>query len=90
MKIISSAPQNYGFINAQRYAEQAQIRNQKNLKSLEKMNKQTVQNVEAQRATQRLENAKWDRVRQAKEAYPGSEVQNIGHGTTQFHVDVKA
>jgi hypothetical protein len=41
------------------------------------------------RETQRLEMAKWDRVRQAKEAYLGNEAQKAGHNETMQHVDIK-
>jgi hypothetical protein len=90
MKVTNSVPQNYGFINAQRYQEQAQVRHHENLKNLQKMNRQTIQNVEQQRETQRLEAAKWDRVRQAQEAYLGANaLKNGAHNETMSHVDVK-
>lgn len=89
MKITGPAPQHYAFIQSQRTDEQARIRHRENLKNLEKMNRQTIQNVEQQRETQRLENAKRDRVRQAHEAYLGSACENKGHNETMQHVDIK-
>ena len=89
MKVTGPAIQHYGFINAQRTDEQARVRHQQNLKNLEKMNRQTIQNVEQQRSTQRLENAKWDRVRQAQEAFLGAASQKAGHNETMNHVDIK-
>lgn len=52
------------------------------------MNRETVESVEKQRETQRMENAKWDRVRQAQEAHLGS-YQKDGHNETMNHVDIK-
>ena len=89
MKVTGPAPQHYGFIESQRADEQARIRQHENLKNLQKMNRQTIQNAEQMRETQRLENAKWDRVRQAKEAYLGHEAQKAGHNETMQHVDIK-
>jgi hypothetical protein len=89
MKVTGPVHQNYGFIHTQRVDEQARIRHHENLKNLQKMNRQTIQNVEQQRETQRLEAAKWDRVRQAKEAYLGNEAQKAGHNETMQHVDIK-
>lgn len=89
MKITGPAPQHYGFINAQRDAEKAKIEHDQNLKNLKRMNQQTIQSVEAHRATQRLENAKWDRLRQAREAYLGEGCEKVGHSETVKHVDVK-
>ncbi len=89
MKITNLPPLNYGFINTQRTAEQAQIRHQENLKNLEKMHRQTIQNVEEKRETLRLETAKWDRVRQASEAYLGVEATKLGHNETMQRVDIK-
>jgi hypothetical protein len=89
MKITGPVHQNYGFIQTQKVDEQARIRHHENLKNLQKMNRQTIQNVEQQRETQRLEMAKWDRVRQAKEAYLGSEAERTGHNETMQHVDIK-
>jgi hypothetical protein len=89
MKVIGPALQNYGFINALRTDEQARIRHQQNLKNLEKMNRQTIQSAEQKSETQRIENAKWDRVRQAKEAYLGTKATNLGHNETMRHVDIK-
>lgn len=89
MKITGPAPQHYGFIETQRVNEQAKIRHQTNLKNLEKMNRQTIQNAEQIRETQRLEMAKWDRVRQAREAYLGNEAELTGHNETMKHVDIK-
>lgn len=89
MKITGPAIQHYGFIESQRANEQARIRHAQNLKNLEKMNRQTIANVEEKRETQRLENAKWDRVRQAKEACLDPEEQKLGHNETAHHVDVK-
>jgi uncharacterized protein YdaT len=86
---IGPAQQHYGFIQTQRVNEQAKIQHQTNLKNLEKMNRQTVQNAEAYRATQRMELAKWDRVRQMQEAYLGQACQKYGHNETTQHVDVK-
>ena len=91
MKVTGPVYQNYGFINAQRYEEQAQVRHQQNLKNLQKMNRQTIQNVEQQRETQRLETARWDRQRQIKEAYLGANaLDNGAHNLAMSHVDVKA
>ena len=89
MKVTGPAPQHYGFIETQRVDEQAKVRHHENLKNLQKMNRQVIQNVEQQRETQRLEMAKWDRVRQAKEAYLGHEAQKAGHNETMQHVDIK-
>ena len=89
MKITGPAPQHYGFIETQRVNEQAKIRHQTNLKALEKMNRQTIKNVEQQRETQRLENSKRDRVRQAQEAYLGAACEKEGHNETMSHVDIK-
>ena len=89
MKVTGPVPQNYGFIQTQKVDEQARIRHHENLKNLQKMNRQTIQNVEQQRETQRLEMAKWDRVRQAREAYLGHEAQKAGHNETMQHVDIK-
>lgn len=87
MKI--SAPQNYAFIQTQRASEQATIRHQENLKNLERMNRETIQSVESKRETDRMEAAKFDRIRQSREAYLGNELQKIGHNETIYHVDVK-
>jgi len=87
MKI--SALQNYAFIQTQRVSEQANIRHQENLKNLVKMNQETIQNAESKRETDRMEDAKFDRVRQAREAYLGNELQKLGHSETIYHVDVK-
>lgn len=87
MKI--SAPQNYAFIQSQRFSEQATIRHRENLKNLERMNQQTIQSAEAKRETDRMEAAKFDRVRQSREAYLGNELQKSGHSETMYHVDVK-
>jgi hypothetical protein len=89
MKVTGPVHQNYGFIQTQRTDEQARVRHQTNLKNLQKMNRQTIQNVEQQRETQRLELAKWDRIRQATEAYLGHEAQKAGHNETMQHVDIK-
>jgi len=89
MKVTGPVHQNYGFIQTQRVDEQARIRHHENLKNLEKMNRQTIQNVEQKRETQRLETAKWDRVRQAQEAYLGAASQKAGHNETMSHVDIK-
>ena len=89
MKVTNLVPQHYGFINTQRDDELARIRHQTNLKNLQKMNRQTIQNVEQKRETQRLEMAKWDRVRQAREAYLGNEANKVGHNETMQHVDIK-
>jgi hypothetical protein len=83
------APQNYGFINTLRNIEQATIRNQQNIKNLEKMNRETIQSVESRRETDRIENTKFDRIRQAREAYLGNELQKLGHNETIYRVDVK-
>lgn len=89
MKVTGPVHQNYGFINTQRDDELARIRHQENLKNLQKMNRQTIQNAEQMRETQRLEMAKWDRVRQAREAYLGHEAELNGHNETMKHVDIK-
>jgi NurA-like 5'-3' nuclease len=89
MKVTGPAPQHYGFIQTQRDDELARIRHHENLKNLQKMNRQTIQNADNMRETQRLEMAKWDRVRQAKEAYLGNEAQKAGHNETMQHVDIK-
>jgi NurA-like 5'-3' nuclease len=89
MKVTHLPPLNYGFIHTQRVDEQARIRHHENLKNLQKMNRQTIQNADNMRETQRLEMAKWDRVRQAKEAYLGNEAQKTGHNETMQHVDIK-
>jgi hypothetical protein len=89
MKVHSATPQAYHFINSLRTTEQATIRHQQNLKNLERMNRETNQSVEAKRATQHLEAAKFDRVRQAREAYLGEACQKDGHNHTMLHVDVK-
>jgi hypothetical protein len=89
MKITGPVHLNYAFIQTQRVDEQARIRHHENLKNLQKMNRQTIQNVEQQRETQRLETAKWDRVRQSHEAYLGANEQKVGHNETMRHVDIK-
>lgn len=89
MKVTGPVQQNYGFIHTQRVDEQARIRHHENLKNLQKMNRQVIQNVEQQRETQRIENSKWDRVRQAQEAYLGAACQKAGHNETTTHVDIK-
>ena len=90
MKVTGPVHQNYGFIQTQRVDEQARVRHHENLKNLEKMNRQTIQNAEQQRETQRLETAKWDRVRQAHEAYLGvNALKNGAHNETMSHVDIK-
>ena len=89
MKIAGPVHPNYGFIETQKVNEQARVRHHENLKNLQKMNRQVIQNVEQQRETQRLEMAKWDRVRQAREAYLGNEAQKAGHNETMQHVDIK-
>jgi hypothetical protein len=81
--------QNYGFINSLRTMEQATIRHQQNLKNLERMNLETNQSAESKRETDRMEAAKFDRVRQAREAYLGNELQKLGHNETIYRVDVK-
>jgi hypothetical protein len=85
---IGSTYQHYAFIHTQRVDEQTRIQHQQNLKNLQRMNRETVESVEKQRETQRMENAKWDRVRQAQEAHLGS-YQKDGHNETMNHVDIK-
>lgn len=89
MKVSGPVHQNYGFIHTQRVSEQARIHHQENLKNLEKMNQQTIKNAEQMTETQRIENAKWDRVRQVQEAYLGAAATKLGHNETMNHVDVK-
>ena len=89
MKVTNLPPLNYGFIHTQRVDEQARVRHHENLKNLEKMNRQTIQNADSMRETQRLETAKWDRVRQAREAYLGAGAEKSGHNETMQHVDIK-
>lgn len=88
MKVIGPVHLNYAFIQTQRVTEQATIRQQENLKNLERMNQQTIQNVETKRETDRIETAKFDRVRQASEAYLGAELQKLGHNQTIYRIDV--
>lgn len=83
------AYQNYAFIQTQRVTEQTVIRHQQNLKNLEKMNRETIQSVESKRETDRMEAAKFDRIRQAREAYLGNELQKLGHNQTIYRVDIK-
>jgi hypothetical protein len=89
MKVIGATQLHYPFIQTQRTDEQARIRHHENLKNLEKMNRQIIQNADSMRETQRLETAKWDRVRQAHEAYLGAYCENKGHNETMSHVDIK-